>query len=459
MRRFVTISTCVLAALALVLFGGMVTQARAVMLAPAADAFYQEGAEVNQQGPTNNVGMWGFPNEPNGTTYRFDMSAYSGQKAQGDGTFTIYLRPVSEGGPYVGGTSPVPDGVELQVVTMNPLDSGWVESESTWSNRASGTPWADGNAFAYSTGGSATTVATLTYDSATHGTGPLDFTIPQATLHQGIADGAINWLLRTDNWSTGPAYHGFRTVSKEHGTASLRPSLSFTPVPDPSAVILPATATAFYESGLQVNLGTGDYDNVGQWGTNEKDGTTYRFDMSAYSGPPPAGDGTFTFYLRPEDEGGGFASGTTPASDGVTIDLYTMNPLDSDWVENESTWSNRKSGTPWTDGDAFAYSGTLVGSLTYNSTIHGTTGPIGITVAKWAIDQGIAAGEINLIAKSNAWDGGYGNYQGFRIASNNHSDPSMRPTLLFTPVPEPSTLFLLASGLFGLLAYARRKRR
>ena len=33
------------------------------------------------------------------------------------------------------------------------------------------------------------------------------------------------------------------------------------------------------------------------------------------------------------------------------------------------------------------------------------------------------------------------------------------PSVILTPVPEPSTLLLTATGLLGLLAYAWRRRR
>ena len=224
------------------------------------------------------------------------------------------------------------------------------------------------------------------------------------------------------------------------------------------ADFVPAAATCGFQVGNDPNSGSGVSDNVGLWATYEQNGTAYRFDMSAYSGMVAQGDGTFTINLQ---TGNPYSThGHDPS--GVKIQLYTMDPADSDWEEMQATYNVKKTGVAWSygTGKAFDYilsPSTLVGELTYNSTTHGE-GPLNITVSKAAIDQGIAAGAINWMAKTDNWDSGIA-YYGFRVCSNQWAEESLRPTLSFTPVPEPSALCLLSSVLLGLLAYAWRKRR
>ena len=208
------------------------SQGRYVVVLAAADNAYdtvQTGTNLgrNNQNP---LGLWA-SNEKYGFTIRFNLSAYRGLVAQGDGTFTINLDPDN---PYVGPGSNV-DGVKIQLYTMDPKDGDWVEMVATYNDKGSwvpwGEPWTAGNPYAHA----GTLVAELTYSTAKHGKGPLNFTIPKAVIDQAIAAGAINWLVRTNNWDGSFGTNsGFRVCAREFERATLGPSLSFTAVPRPA---------------------------------------------------------------------------------------------------------------------------------------------------------------------------------------------------------------------------------
>jgi len=172
------------------------------------------------------LGLWA-STEKYGFTVRFNLPAYRDLVAQGDGIFTLYVNPDS---PYVMPGSNV-DGVKIQLYTMDPKDSDWVEMFATYNGKAPGEPWVAGNPYAHK----GTLVSELTYSTAKHGKGPLDFTIPKAVINQAIANGTVNWLVRTNNWDGSFGTNsGFRVCAREYEKATFGPSLSFTAVPRPA---------------------------------------------------------------------------------------------------------------------------------------------------------------------------------------------------------------------------------
>jgi hypothetical protein len=174
---------------------------------------------------SHQLGLWA-KTEKYGFTVRFYLPAYRGLVAQGDGTFTIYLNPDN---PYTSPGSNV-DGVKIQLYTMDPKDGDWVEMLASYNGKAPGEPWAAGSPYAHT----GTLVSELTYSTAKHGKGPLEFTIPKAMLNKALAAGRIDWLVRTNNWDGRFGTNsGFRVCAREFEKATMGPSLSFTAVPRP----------------------------------------------------------------------------------------------------------------------------------------------------------------------------------------------------------------------------------
>ena len=175
---------------------------------------------------SHQLGLWA-KTEKYGFTVRFHLPPYRDLVAQGDGTFTIYLYPDN---PYTSPGSNV-DGVKIQLYTMDPKDGDWVEMLASYNSKAPGEPWAAGSPYAHT----GTLVSELTYSKAKHGRGPLDFTIPEAILNKALADGRIDWLVRTNNWDGSFGTHsGFRVCAREFERATMGPSLSFTAIPRPT---------------------------------------------------------------------------------------------------------------------------------------------------------------------------------------------------------------------------------
>ncbi|MCG2684459.1 MAG: PEP-CTERM sorting domain-containing protein [Planctomycetales bacterium] len=124
----------------------------------------------------------------------------------------------------------------------------------------------------------------------------------------------------------------------------------------------------------------------------------------------------------------------TAAGDSITADLYQSMPFDSD---SQIFSIVLKKGETWAAATQLA-----IGTFTDLPSPVGTWVPRTLTYVATTAD-------LNVPLWLQLWSGPNGPTQ---VLADN-------VTVSYTPIPEPSTLALLAAGLVGLLCYAWRKRK
>jgi len=138
---------------------------------------------------------------------------------------------------------------------------------------------------------------------------------------------------------------------------------------------------------------------------------------------------------------------------GVTFDLYGLNNLDAgeSWAEGSITWNNAPQNNT-ASPNGFLGGATLLGSTTFASIADGDT----LTFSFPSMAAFINADTNNLVTFMLASQlvNPTNNYT---FASKENTE-SPHPTLLITPVPEPSSLALLGLGFCGLVGFNKRKK-
>ncbi len=212
----------------------------------SAGSFNFGGRDHFQVGPFNN-------NSARNSLIRFDVTALSGNV--GSVTAVTLRLTVPNTGSLSGGVD-VEGMNTLELHRLTPANTGWVEGTSTgaevdgvstWDRRIQGTPqqWGSPGANLAGTDYFTPVLATQTFDGSTTPGSTLDFVFNDVSfMDDWMAGDNAGLILRASNFSMGPNRIGL--ASSEFPTISMRPELivSFTPVPEPSCVLLLCVAGA-----------------------------------------------------------------------------------------------------------------------------------------------------------------------------------------------------------------------
>ncbi len=218
--------------------------------------------------------------------------------------------------------------------------------------------------------------------------------------------------------------------------------------------------------GKSPSLGTGIS------GTDDPDGRTYkykgliRFDVTSLAGEYASID-SVKLRLYVTDGNVDHAN---------SLQLFRFTAANGDWLEgpspngmpyppthSASCWNYRAyNTTPWDSGtagtDLTDYESGTIATTAYSSA---ATGWMELVFTDLSfIDDWVTGAVTNPGMALRAADESKYSWLSFH-SSEYMDDASLRPQLVigYTPIPEPGTLALLATGLIGLLCYAWRKRK
>ena len=161
--------------------------------------------------------------------------------------------------------------------------------------------------------------------------------------------------------------------------------------------------------------------------------------------------------------------------------LYLLGamPADAAWIEGIGTGSNSGGGSSyfwrnpgidrWASGSFFPTIGTQISSgvTAVNTVAGGTTDFVlnatGISAVQGWLDGSVVNGGLLVVGRGNSNPGGSpGDTFFYSFHSKESLTPAFRPELIvtgdFTPIPEPSTLWLAVVALIGGGFYAKKKR-
>jgi PKD repeat protein len=327
---------------------------------------------------------------------------------------------VSEGGPVPDGATITSATLSLQktsgqdgVVEAKRLLRDWHETQATWTNAATGTPWQVAGAR-----GAADVAAAGDGNGAIPvGNGWFDVDVTDSV--QAFATGtASNFGWRINHVSGPNSIKEY--ASRNYGTQSLRPKLTITFSGSGSGA-----ATATMREGLNGYVGTSDTS-----GNQDQPGAGYGSHTEVSIGYDNSRFMNLVRFKIFGAEGGPVPDGATIVS--ATLALNKTDGLDGvveakrllrDWHETQATWTDAAAGAPWQVAGALG-SGDVVATGDGTATIPTANGWFNVDVTESV--QAFAAGTANYGWRINHVSGPNSIKQ---YASRNHATAGLRPTL------------------------------
>jgi hypothetical protein len=170
-----------------------------------------------------------------------------------------------------------------------------------------------------------------------------------------------------------------------------------------------------------------------------------RWTLSTVPGGETAStDGTITLTIWP--------FGDNAPSIGKTVNVYRIKAANAGWLEDQATWNDRITSTPWNGGPGLGNPGDGYDAAPLSTFSYTGASTVSINVPQATVNDWIANPSDNagIILIMQALDG---TERFMRFYQNNDSNG---PMLAFETVPEPGSLLMLSVG--GLLI-GRRVRR
>jgi hypothetical protein len=205
---------------------------------------------------------------------------------------------------------------------------------------------------------------------------------------------------------------------------------------DASTYNLSPTADTFVWSGLDANYGTSTtlVSDYYAYDTNRKY-SYLKFDLSGISGSEVITGATLFLYQSDYNY-------KTDYTHSNGTNLYRI--ADDGWTETDLKWSNKPSGT-----------GTLIAAQNIPDTLVGWTSWDLFQIAGWVPGGDQSDGLLSLLLTEAQFT--YWNEHYFYSRENASNQPYLVVTT--APVPIPGAVWLLGSGLLGLVTFRRRFRK